>query len=150
MGTANFYHITQSPVEEVVRSLLSRAHAQGWRVEMRGRDGARMDWFDQRLWGGGDSFLPHGRAGGPHDALQPILLTTGPGADGMQAVMSVDGAEVTPEEIAACERVWILFDGKDPAAVQQARGQWKSLTGAGAKAAYWSEESGRWEKKAES
>ena len=31
-----------------------------------------------------------------------------------------------------------------------ARGQWKALTGAGCAAEYWSEESGRWEKKAES
>ncbi|MCW8843703.1 MAG: DNA polymerase III subunit chi, partial [Rhodobacteraceae bacterium] len=29
------------------------------------------------------------------------------------------------------------------------RGQWKSLTDAGCAAQYWSEESGRWEKKAE-
>ncbi|MDF1621328.1 DNA polymerase III subunit chi [Pseudothioclava nitratireducens] len=150
MGAANFYHITESPVEEVVRNLLSRAHAQGWRVEMRGRDAGRMDWFDQRLWGGGDSFLPHGRAGGPHDALQPILLTTAPGTEPVEAVLSVDGAEVTPEEIAARERVWILFDGHDQAALQHARTQWKALTAAGAQAAYWAEEGGRWEKKAES
>jgi DNA polymerase III subunit chi len=56
---------------------------------------------------------------------------------------------VAPEEVAAMERVCILFDGNDEAAVAQARGQWKALTGAGCAAAYWSEESGRWEKKAE-
>jgi len=31
-----------------------------------------------------------------------------------------------------------------------ARAQWRSLTGAGIAAEYWSEESGRWQKKAES
>ena len=35
-------------------------------------------------------------------------------------------------------------------ALDAARGQWRALTGAGCKAQYWSEESGRWEKKAES
>jgi DNA polymerase-3 subunit chi len=47
------------------------------------------------------------------------------------------------------ERVCILFDGNDDAAVQVARGQWKALTGAGCAAQYWSEAGGRWEKKAE-
>lgn len=64
--------------------------------------------------------------------------------------MSVGGAEVSADEVARADRVCILFDGHDFDAVQQARVQWKSLTGAGAQAQYWSEESGRWEKKAES
>ena len=95
--------------------------------------------------------LPHGLAGGPHDADQPILLTTGGGvANRPVCVMAVDGAEVTPEELAGLERACILFDGLDGDAVQAARGQWKALTGAGCAAQYWSEESGRWEKKADS
>ena len=64
-------------------------------------------------------------------------------------VMAIDGAEVSAEEVRRLERVCILFDGNDAQAVQVARGQWKALTGAGCSAQYWSEESGRWEKKAE-
>ena len=64
--------------------------------------------------------------------------------------MALDGAEVSPEEGLALTRVCVLFDGNDPAAVDHARGQWKSLTAAGVPAQYWSEESGRWQKKAES
>ncbi|MCV2878616.1 DNA polymerase III subunit chi [Sedimentimonas flavescens] len=147
---ALFYHVTQSPVEEVVASLLQRALGQGWRVELRGTDAARMDWYDQRLWLGGDeAFLPHGLAGGPHDNLQPVLLTTAPKPEGMQAIMALDGAEVSLDEIAQKERVWILFDGRDQQALERARAQWRDLTGAGASAQYWSEEGGRWEKKAE-
>jgi DNA polymerase-3 subunit chi len=147
---ALFYHVTQSPVEEVVASLLPRALAQGWKVELRGTDAERMDWLDQRLWLGGDeSFLPHGLAGGPHDALQPVLLTVRPAAAGRDAIMTVDGAEVTPAEVGSVQRVWIQFDGRDDRAVARARDQWKALTGGGVSAQYWSEESGRWEKKAE-
>ena len=40
-----------------------------------------------------------------------------------------------------------VFHGYD---VDIARGQWKALTGAGAKAKYWSQAAGRWEMKAES
>jgi len=147
---ALFYHVTQSPVEEVVANLLQRALGQGWRVELRGTDAGRMEWYDQRLWLGGDeAFLPHGLAGGPHDDLQPVLLTTAPRPEGMQAIMALDGAEVSLEEIAQKERVWILFDGRDMQALERTRAQWRDLTGAGASAQYWSEERGRWEKKAE-
>ena len=52
-------------------------------------------------------------------------------------------------EVQALERVCVIFDGNDPAALDIARGQWKALTDAGCAAQYWSEESGRWEKKAE-
>lgn len=152
MGAALFYHITRSPVEVVVVTLLTRALAQGWRVELRGTDPARMAALDDRLWQGpAEGFLPHGLAGGPQDALQPVLLTTAPGpaANDPQAVMALDGAAVTAAEVATHQRVWILFDGNDLAAVEQARAQWRALTGAGAPAQYWSEESGPWEKKAE-
>ncbi|SOB99630.1 DNA polymerase III subunit chi [Rhodobacter maris] len=147
---ALFYHVTHSPVEAVVETLLTRALAQGWRVELRGTDPARMDWLDQKLWlGPEEGFLPHGLAGGPHDDLQPVLLTVAPQPAERQAVMAVDGAEVAAEEVARAERVWILFDGRNETAVAGARAQWKTLTAAGAKAQYWSEEGGRWEKKAE-
>ncbi|MDV7269831.1 DNA polymerase III subunit chi [Thioclava sp. A2] len=151
MGAANFYHVTQSPLESVVENLLGRALGQGWRVEVRGREVGRMDWFDQKLWlGRDDGFLPHGIAGGPHDALQPVLLTTAPAEGRFDALMAIDGAEVAPAEIEARERVWILFDGNDPMALDVARGQWRALTGAGVAAQYWSEESGRWQMKVES
>ena len=64
--------------------------------------------------------------------------------------MSVDGAPVAPEEVAALDRTFVLFDGHDASATAHARGQWKALTGAGSVAEYWSEDSGRWELKTKS
>ncbi len=151
MGAVYFYHLTRQPLEYTLPVLLDRARQAGWKIAVRGTDPARMDWLDERLWQGPeDGFLPHGRASGPHDAKQPILLTTEmQAANGPSCVMAVDGAPVEPDEVNALERVCILFDGNDPQAVQHARGQWKALTGAGCAAKYWSEESGRWEMKAE-
>ena len=152
MGAAYFYHLTRRPLTEALPQLLERALAQGWRVVVRGANPVNLDRLDEALWlwSGGEGFLPHGRAGGARDADQPILLTEDRAApNGAVCLMSVDGAEVTPDEVATSERVCILFDGTDPQAVQAARGQWKALTGAGCSAQYWSEESGRWEKKAE-
>ncbi|WP_377187254.1 DNA polymerase III subunit chi [Ruegeria meonggei] len=151
MGAVYFYHLTHQPLEQTLPVLLDKARKAGWKIAVRGTDPARMDWLDEKLWlGPEDGFLPHGRAGGPHDAAQPILLTTeAHSANDPACVMGVDGAAIDPDEVAALERVCILFDGNDSEAVQYARGQWKTLTDAGCTAQYWSEESGRWEKKAE-
>lgn len=152
MGEVFFYHLTRSPLEATLPMLLGKSLQAGWHVVVRGRDPARLDWLDRNLWlAGEETFLPHGCAGGRHDALQPILLTTDEAVpNGARCLMSVDGAEVTPGECARFERVCVIFDGNDSAAVDHARGQWKALTGAGAAAQYWSEAGGRWEKKAES
>lgn len=152
MGNALFYHLTSSPMEAALPMLLTRSLEAGWHVVVRGADAGRMDWLDQKLWAGPEEgFLPHGLSGGKHDAAQPVLLTTGPEMpNAAQCLMSVDGAPVDPAECAGLERVCVIFDGNDPAAVEKARGQWKALTGAGVAAQYWSEESGRWQKKAES
>lgn len=151
MGAAFFYHLTRKPLEATLTALLGKARAAGWRVAVRGCSEDRMEWLDAKLWlGPEDGFLPHGRAGQPHEADQPILLTTSDALpNGAVCVMAVDGAPVSGDEVARLERVCILFDGHDDQAVQHARGQWKGLTEAGCSAQYWSEESGKWEKKAE-
>ncbi|OIP87875.1 MAG: DNA polymerase III subunit chi [Rhodobacterales bacterium CG2_30_65_12] len=152
MGEAFFYHMTRSPLEATLPVLLAKALDAGWRVLLRGTDPARLDWLDQKLWlGPDDGFLPHGRSGGLHDADQPVLLTeASAAANGAKCLVAVDGAEVRPEEVVEMARVMILFDGNDPGALDRARSQWRALTAGGAKAKYWSQESGRWAMKAES
>lgn len=149
MGHALFYHLTRSAPEDLVRMLVGRALQAGWRVAIRGSDRAALDRLDAALWlHPADGFLPHGLDGGPHDADQPVLLTTRAALpNGARAVLALDGAEVTAAEVTALERVWIVFDGGNAAAVERARDQWRALTGVGAEAEYWSEESGRWQMK---
>lgn len=148
MGNALFYHLTRSPAEHLLPALLGKALAAGWRVELRAGGAQRLERLDLHLWQG-DGFLPHGMAGGPHDARQPVLLTVA----GQQAgndpacLMALDGVPVTPDELTRLDRACIIFDGGDDAATARARDQWRELTGAGIEAQYWSEESGRWERK---
>ena len=151
MGAVYFYHLTRQPLEAVLPMLLEKSLAAGWRCAVRGVDMRRLEWLDEKLWlGREDGFLPHGLAGGDHDALQPVLLTVDlVVANNPTAILAIDGAEVSPEEVAPLERVSILFDGNDDAALARAREQWKALTEAGCSAQYWSQESGHWEKKAE-
>lgn len=150
MGEVLFYHLTRSPVEAVLMQNLPRALAQGWRAVVRGTERARLEWLDERLWlGPEESFLPHGLAGGPQDARQPVLLTTAREAPNRPQVLAViDGAEVEPGEAAGLERLWVLFDGADPAAVEAARALYRRFREAGFPPQYWSEASGRWQRQA--
>ena len=151
MGSAYFYHLTRHPVDVTLAMLLGKAGGAGWRVAVRGTDLGRLRWLDEKLWVGQEAdFFPHGIAGGPHDADQPILLTTSAEAtNNPQCVMCVDGAQISAAEIETLDRVCVLFDGNDPEALDIARGQWKTLKDTGASAQYWSQADGRWEKKAE-
>lgn len=152
MGKAMFYHLTRDPVEVTAATLLTRALGTGWRVAVRGGDRTVLERLDTELWlGAKDSFLPHGLAGGPQDADQPILLTQAATAPNRpNCVMAVARAEVDPAEVAGLERLWILFDGHDTAALDLARAQWKAMTAAGVQAEYWSQDGGAWDKKAQS
>jgi DNA polymerase III subunit chi len=152
MGTVMFFHQTRTSPADTLAVNLPRALGQGWRVMVRGTVAETLDKLDADLWlkGGDDSFLPHGREGGPQDADQPVLLGLGAPVNGAKVLALIDGAIADDAELAGMERVWILFDAADDARVAAARGQWKALTEAGHAAQYWSEEGGRWEKKAES
>lgn len=147
MGKAVFYHLTRSGPDEALLMLLPRALQQGWRVLVRGRDRAGLEALDRALWEGPrEVFLPHGLEGGPQDGLQPVLLGQGAAGPGMAAVALVQGAGLMAGD-EGLERVWVLFDGNDAAAVDHARGLWKEVGGAGLEAEYWSEDSGRWQMK---
>lgn len=154
-GEVFFYHMTRTPLEATLPVLLQRSLEAGWKVCIRGRDANRLEWLDELLWtSADDSFLPHGPSGGPHDADQPVLLTTETEADAdtefanaANALLTIDGAAVSADEMTRMTRVSILFDGNDPDAVAQARSQWKEVVAAGCTAKYWSQESGRWEMK---
>jgi len=148
MGAAFFYHLTDSPLEATLPMLVGKARGAGWRVLVRGPEPI-LKRLDDIMWQGPeDGFMPHGMAGGAHDADQPVLLGDVP-SDGFACVMSVAGADVTDAEVNTAERVCILFDGHDEAALTHARSQWKTLTDAGCAAQYWAQEGGRWTKKAE-
>lgn len=149
MGMILFYHLTRSSEEQTLRTILARALGQGWRVMVRGTSIAALRRLDARLWQHpADSFLPHGLEGGA-DSEQPVLLGLGPIGNGARGLILLEGASVSEAEVQAAERIWILFDGADPERLAAARRQWKALTDAGLAAQYWSEDSGKWEKKAE-
>lgn len=151
MSVAMFYQLRDKTLLDTLRMLLEKSLSAGWRVSVRGTDQAGLAALDAALWQGPeDSFLPHGLEGGAHDAVQPVLLgTNATPANAPQCLMAVHAAHVTTGEVAAMQRVCILFDGYDDVQLANARAQWSTLSGAGLKAQYWAEEDGRWMKKKE-
>lgn len=150
MGAVLFYHLTQRPLEATLPILLNKSLEANWRVVVRGRNPTLLERLDRKLWEI-DGFIPHGMAGGAYDALQPVLLTTDGNAPNMaKCLISVDGADITDNDVGSMERVCIVFDGADTPQLEHARDQWRNMTAKGLKAQYWAEEDGRWIKKAES
>jgi DNA polymerase-3 subunit chi len=150
-GRVVFYHLTRSGLAETLLMILGRARDAGWAVMVRGMDRARLEDLDTRLWviAAEDSFLPHAVEGGAQDADQPILLGLGTLPKAARGLVLVDGAETSFQEAGGLERVWVLFDGASEVQLSNARGLWTRLTTEGMAAQYWSEETGRWQMKAE-
>lgn len=144
MAEAFFYQLGGDPIEAVLPRLLDLCRAKGWRIELRGPARDRMERLDLLLWGEGGEWRPHGLAGGPHDAEQPILLTVAPGTGDRDCLVALDGAPVTEAEARGAARVCILFDGGDAEVLAIARGQWKALTSAGLAARFYVREGGAW------
>jgi len=147
-----FYRLSSAPVEAALPAMLEASLDRGWRVLVRVGGAAGVAFLDERLWTWReDAFLPHGVAGGPEAARQPILLTTGrDNPNGAGVLMCVLGARAAAEEFAAFDRVCLIFDAADEAAVAAARDDWRAVVAAGHAATYWAQEDGRWVRKASS
>jgi DNA polymerase-3 subunit chi len=143
-----FYHLERSSLDQVLPELLEKTLARGWRALVRSPSTERLDHLDGWLWSfRDDSFLPHGLAGEPHEADQPVLLTAGlAAANGAQALFLLDGAE--PGELDGFARCLILFDGRDEAALAAARARWKAFKATSLPVSYWKQTERGWEKSA--
>jgi DNA polymerase III subunit chi len=144
-----FYHLGRQPLDKVLPGLLEKTLARGWRAVVHAGNTERIDALDGLLWTYTDeSFLPHGTARDGLSEQQPIFLTVkDDNPNGATVRFLVDGAEAP--DLTGYTRAVYIFDGRDDAAVAQARREWKRLKGAGHPVTYWQQnDKGRWEKKA--
>ena len=149
-----FYHLERAALEDVLPGLLEKTRERGWKALVRAGSDERIAALDAHLWSyREESFLAHGLDRDPHPAEQPILLTARQGnANGAEVLFLVDGA--APEnwggsEAAAATRIVLIFDGRDPAALDAARQQWKDAKDSGHEVTYWQQAAGgKWEKRA--
>ncbi|CAH0250536.1 DNA polymerase III subunit chi [Roseomonas sp. CECT 9278] len=148
MTRIGFYHLTRTPLVQALPRLLGRVLASGGRAFVLSSEAERVAALDAALWTATDpDWLPHGLAGGEHDALQPILLGTAdaPPGNGARFLLLVDGAESA--RLAEYDRVLDLFDGGDEAAVAAARARWSKAKAAGHALTYWQQGQAGWEKR---
>lgn len=144
-----FYHLERQPIEKVLPSLLEKTLERGWRAVVQSGSPERLEALDTHLWTyKEESFLPHGTKKDGSLEAQPVYLTTqDENPNGASVCFLVEGAQTA--DLTAYQRVVEMFDGNDPAAVAQARAQWKRAKSAGCDVTYWQQaENGRWEKKA--
>jgi DNA polymerase III subunit chi len=143
-----FYHLEQRRVDQALPPLLERALEEGRRVLVRASSEEIVAALNERLWTYDDaSFLPHGAAGDGDPMEQPIFLTTGlKNANAATMLVRLSGAE-TSEADDAFDLVVLMFDGRDEAALAQARGKWRRLKDQGRTISYWREsDEGGWER----
>lgn len=142
-----FYHLETQPLDRVLPVLLEKSLERGWKAVVETGSPERAEVLDQMLWTWrDDSFLPHARAGGDADALQPVLITDRPhNPNSAEVRFFVDRA--VPQSGDGYQRIVFMFSGHDPDAVTEARAAWKALRD-GNEVTYWQQdESGRWQKR---
>jgi DNA polymerase-3 subunit chi len=144
-----FYQLDHRPLEAVLPQLLERTLERDWRACVQTGSEERVEALSSALWTWRDeAFLPHGTASDGNGELQPIWLTVGDdNPNGAAVRFLVDGAAAAT--FAGLERAVYLFDGRDPAALANARARWTEAREAGYEVTYWQQdEDGRWIKRA--
>lgn len=122
----DFYHLAASPVERVLPRIAERVLTQGGRLLIVCADDALAARIDICLWDyRADAFLPHGRAEGEGDALQPVLIAPAiTAANAARHIALADGR--WRDEALGYDRAFHLFDD---AAIDAARMAWRGLAG---------------------
>ncbi|WP_374763980.1 DNA polymerase III subunit chi [Yunchengibacter salinarum] len=141
-----FYHLERQPSHQALVGLMKQVLKAGHRALVRCPDPDSMARLDEALWvQEPDSFLPHGRADGAEPHRQPILLTLGTeNPAGADILTLVDGA-APPDDVSDFQRLLVLFDGRNDAVRDSARGQWRHFRDLGFHLSYWRQpESGGW------
>ena len=142
----DFYQLGQIPLEQVIGSIADKLLAQEARLLIVAEDDTLLARLDRMLWDqGASSFVPHGLAGGPDDARQPILLSTSPDAPNLARNMLIADGQWR-EAALNYDRAFYLFDND---ALEGARLAWKLLSGRdGVERNFWAREDGKWVQKA--
>ena len=105
-----FYLAPDRPVERVLPLIARAAARHGQRMLVVAEDEALLERIGGALWEHApDDFLANGRAGHPHAAHQPVLLSQTCAADnGARLVALADGA--WREGAESFERALLFFD----------------------------------------
>lgn len=145
----NFYHLTRSSLEDALPRLLVKTLQAGERAVVMLGSAERVDSLNTHLWTyDPNGFLPHGSSRDGEADRQPVWLThLDENPNGASFLFVADRAR--SDKVGDYKRCFELFDGRDDAAVVDARDRWKAYKTAGHTVVYWQQTpTGSWEKKA--
>jgi DNA polymerase-3 subunit chi len=147
MTDIGFYHLQRTGPDQALPQLLGRTLAAGQRAGVVCGSEERVAALDTALWLCPEpDWLPHGTQATGNADLQPIWIATDDAApNGARFLFLLDGAAAT--RLAAFDRVFDLFDGRDEAAVAAARVRWAAARAEGHALTYWQQGPRGWEKK---
>lgn len=138
----DFYQLSRDPAELVVPLLARATKNAGEKLLVVSEDAEQLDRIDKQLWESApDAFLAHGKVGDPHEARQPVLLSSGMSApNDAQFVVLADGKWRDDSQDFA--RAFLLFDDDR---LQDARRCWKLLGEIdGIERNFWKQDGGKW------
>lgn len=139
----DFYHLTTSPLEEVIEKLLQRIDLHHTHVLIRTGSEERSETLSSFLWTNHqNSFLPNGTDKDRYPEEQPVYITCREGENPANAsfLFIVDGEELTSAD--TFERCLYFFQ---ESGVETARERWKEALEKKADCYYWKEEGiGQW------
>ena len=145
---ARFHHLERRRIDQALPRLIERAREEGRHVVVRASSDEMVAALNERLWTYDDaSFLPHGAAGDGDPMTQPVFLTCEAGnPNAATMLVRLSGAEAG-EGDGDFDLVVLLFDGRDEAALGEARSEWRRLKDEGRAISYWREsDEGGWER----
>jgi DNA polymerase-3 subunit chi len=163
MTNVDFYHLTKSSADVALPVLLSKSLEAGKKAVVSSTPSGLAP-LSSALWSHGHvnggatpgavngeqgSWLPHGVVGKDDDdaELCPIWFRGDQSDDPINAEFAFFLDGIALDGVEKFDRVFILFDGQDAAAVDQARRQWKSMKDAGHQLNYWTQDgAGKWQK----
>ena len=126
MPRVDFYRLTRDPVERVLPTIAARILGNGDRLLVVAGPAMQRQAIDEALWSlVPASFLPHGAAGSPDEAIEPILLsgTFDPvPPNGARLVALADGE--WHEDALGFDRAFLFFDNSR---IDDARATWRAL-----------------------
>lgn len=126
MARVDFYRLTRDPAERVLPALATRVVANGDRLLVVAAPAMQRQAIDEALWTlNPASFLPHGHAGSPDEAIEPILISgilASPPPNGATLVALADGE--WRDEALGFDRIFLLFDNSR---IDDARALWRTL-----------------------
>lgn len=127
MARVDFYRLTRDPVERVLPAIATRILGAGERLLIVAGPAMQRQAIDEALWTiQPASFLPHGAAGSPDEAIEPILIagTLDPApANHARNIALADGD--WRDEALGFDRAFLFFDNSR---IDDARATWRALS----------------------